>query len=354
MDAPDSIQAATATGVEFNDRQQLKDHYHSDYHRYNLKRKVAGLPMLTPEQFERRQAQEAQKPVLEIKHQRKEDRKANRKSKKDDKLDKQQQKMQQKLAKAEAKKKAVEAGEMEEDESAESDEEGEWLDEEDLDEEVEVIHGQSLFDEEILKDWPEVLMYMQKKFGFIIPHIERVKDMEMLCTYLQIKINQCCRCLYTSKRFRSPEAAKDFMRAKGNTRFNSDTFEEEFGRFYHSMEDSRQEEKQRLQIVQHGAWGKHGEEGVTPSGMVLVPRELSWVAKQTPKPEEGHAGVILAKKEAEERNIKHYYDMMAFNKTKHMRIDKQDVHKQSKHIMRLQVKANKLNPIPFECMMFGR
>jgi len=184
--------------------------------------------------------------------------------------------------------------------------------------------------------------------------LDRVKDMENMALYLQIKVNHCCRCIYTSKRFRSPEAAKDFMASKGNRRFNSDTFEEEFGKFYHPLHDSKRAERERLQLVEHGAWGKSGEEGVTATGKSLVPRELAWVAKQTPKPAEGHPGVILAKAEAEERNVKHFYDIMAFKRTARSELKTQDVHRQSKHIMRLQVKANKLNPIPFECMMFGR
>ena len=30
-----------------------------------------------------------------------------------------------------------------------------WLDDEDEDDEVEIIHGESLFDDEILEDWPQ-------------------------------------------------------------------------------------------------------------------------------------------------------------------------------------------------------
>lgn len=228
------------------------------------------------------------------------------------------------------------------------------MDEEDQDEELEVCMGQSLFDEEILEDWPQILEYMQGKFGFKLPHMDKIKDMETLACYLQIKVNHCCRCLYSSKRFRSPEAAKDYMASKGNRRFNSETFEEEFGRFYHPLAESKRAEKERLQLVEHGAWGKSGEEGVTATGKTLVPRELAWVAKQTPKPAEQHAGVLAAQAEAEERAVKHFYDILAFKRTARSELKKSDVHRQSKDIMRLQVKANKLNPIPFEAMMFGR
>jgi len=311
--------------------------------------------MLTQEQFERRVAMEAAKPKMEAKQEKKLNRKDSRRNKKEEKLAAKEAKMQEKHAKAAKRQAKLDAGETVEDDMISEDEDGEWLDEEDMDEEVEIITGHSLFDEEILEDWPTILRYMEKKFGFVIPHLSRVKDMEMLCTYLQIKINHCCRCLYTSKRFRSPEAAKDYMAAKGNRRFNSETFEDEFGKFYHPLGDTKKAEKERLQIVQNGAWGKSGEEGVTASGKVLVPRELAWVARQTPKPEESHVGVLAAREEAEERAVNHFYDMMKFKRSiKSSEMTRQDVHRQSKHMMRLQVKGNALNPIPFECMMFGR
>jgi len=343
--------------MEFNDRASLKDHYHSDYHRYNLKRKVAGLPLLTLEQFNKRQAQEAAKPSgMTAKQSKKMSRKESRNMKKEEKLSSKAEKVEVKTVKQQARQARIEAGEspeaMDEDESI-RDEDAEWLDDEDEDDEVEIIHGESLFDDEILEDWPQILEYMEAKFGFIIPHIEQVADMEMLCQYLQIKINHCCRCLYSSKRFRSPEAVKAYMAAKGNRRFNSETFEQEFGRFYHQLAENKTEEEHRLALLEDGAWGER-EEGVTASGKTLVPRDLAWVVKQKQKPEPGHAGVIAAQAEADERAVKGYARLLAFRKTKKSEFSRQDVHRKSKNIMNMQVKNNKLNVIPFECMLFGR
>jgi len=57
---PDSpgLRAVTAQGGEVGDREGLKSHYQTEWHLHNLKRKVAGLPLLTREQFARRQAQD--------------------------------------------------------------------------------------------------------------------------------------------------------------------------------------------------------------------------------------------------------------------------------------------------------
>lgn len=47
----------STSGEVYTDREQLKAHFQSDFHRYNLKRKVAGLPPVTREWFEARKAQ---------------------------------------------------------------------------------------------------------------------------------------------------------------------------------------------------------------------------------------------------------------------------------------------------------
>ena len=53
----EGLTCATAPGVVFTDMDELKEHYRSDWHRYNLKRKVAGLPVVGQELFERVMAQ---------------------------------------------------------------------------------------------------------------------------------------------------------------------------------------------------------------------------------------------------------------------------------------------------------
>ena len=55
----DSLSCHTAPGVIFTHVDELKAHYKSDWHRYNLKRKVAGLPVVGQELFLRVMAQAA-------------------------------------------------------------------------------------------------------------------------------------------------------------------------------------------------------------------------------------------------------------------------------------------------------
>lgn len=47
----------STSGTYFSDKKSLSDHYKSDFHRYNLKRKVAGLPPVTKDWFDARKAQ---------------------------------------------------------------------------------------------------------------------------------------------------------------------------------------------------------------------------------------------------------------------------------------------------------
>ena len=43
----------TAPGVVFEDKAAFTAHYKSEWHRYNLKRRTAQLPMVSLEEFER-------------------------------------------------------------------------------------------------------------------------------------------------------------------------------------------------------------------------------------------------------------------------------------------------------------
>ena len=48
---------STTSGTYFSDKDSLAEHYKSDFHKYNLKRKVAGLPPVTKEWFDSRKEQ---------------------------------------------------------------------------------------------------------------------------------------------------------------------------------------------------------------------------------------------------------------------------------------------------------
>jgi len=51
----------TAPGAVFASEEEMKEHYRSEWHRYNLKRKVAGLAPLARDAFEERVAREGER-----------------------------------------------------------------------------------------------------------------------------------------------------------------------------------------------------------------------------------------------------------------------------------------------------
>jgi hypothetical protein len=52
----DGLRCFTAPGLIFTTREELQSHYKSDWHRYNLKRKVANMPPIMKVDFEARKA----------------------------------------------------------------------------------------------------------------------------------------------------------------------------------------------------------------------------------------------------------------------------------------------------------
>lgn len=57
MAAADEGFYCSTSGTFFTSKDELNEHYRSDFHRYNLRRKVAGLPPVTLDWFEARKEQ---------------------------------------------------------------------------------------------------------------------------------------------------------------------------------------------------------------------------------------------------------------------------------------------------------
>eukprot|EP01024_Parvocaulis_polyphysoides_P005698 TRINITY_DN11423_c0_g2_i1.p2 TRINITY_DN11423_c0_g2~~TRINITY_DN11423_c0_g2_i1.p2 ORF type:complete len:471 (-),score=101.47 TRINITY_DN11423_c0_g2_i1:775-2082(-) len=57
MQSEGGLYYSSTSGTYFKNKESLNEHYKSDFHRYNLRRKVAGLPPVTREWFEARKSQ---------------------------------------------------------------------------------------------------------------------------------------------------------------------------------------------------------------------------------------------------------------------------------------------------------
>merc|ERR1712195_245571 len=377
---PDSpgLRAVTAQGGDVGDREGLKNHYQTEWHLHNLKRKVAGLPLLTQVQFARRQAQdqvnkdkaqpvgkEAKKLArLEKRKALKEERAEQHALKIGSKIDKETRRNQKKAIKAALASKHALPGadgaapEEPEDEMDWSDELSESEEDEEGDEEeepVKIIEGESLFDSEIFEDWETCLEYMEAMFGFVIPEIERVVDMEGMCQYLQLKINHCFRCLYSTKQFGSREAVKHFMESKGNRRFNSETHELEFGRFYDKMRIFGDEGHHN---ITHEQLQESIEQGKTPSGKTMIPRELSAYYKQKIKPDESRTAVLAVQVLGEGATgstlIAAGPNLFRKGQTAHSEMTMKSVNKIARYALKRQMNANSLFQLSDAALTHGR
>jgi pre-60S factor REI1 len=164
------LTSTTAPGKEFSSRSELADHYKSDWHKYNLKRREAGLPLLEEPDFQARwEAALALRKEKEAKaHSGTDHLKHQRASSK---------KHQQPSAKKTLDQKATD-GEVEEDTPKES--AGKQLPQKlvESQENPNIDPTESLFDNHMSQSLEENVDYMRLKFGFFIPdrgtlHVER-------------------------------------------------------------------------------------------------------------------------------------------------------------------------------------
>ncbi|KAI7838285.1 hypothetical protein COHA_007855 [Chlorella ohadii] len=286
----------STAGAYFDNKDELTEHYRSDFHRYNLKRKIAGLPPVTREWYEARKAQllaSSATPVQKVWFDPLTRRKfysentylAFARSKKYQELVRksgepapapivtlrkveeaqqpQQPQQEQQQAAGFTMKPAVKSAgaaaqqaqqaqqaaaaeqeaEEEEGEDGEADEGSEWetASEEEMQtdqkwEEWDV--RRSLFDNHISASMEDNLEYMFKNFGFYFPDSQFLADPEGLLKYLGAKLQYGHVPLYESgdnpnaKQFQSLHAVQRHMVDTNKCKMAYDDNEEEYEDFY--------------------------------------------------------------------------------------------------------------------------
>jgi len=214
-------------GIKFTDPELHREHFKSDWHRYNLKRKVALLPSITLQEFEdRKDAHERQVAVTAAAAVQENYCIAcgkNFKSRKaylnhlDSKKHKEMiLKFEAKPPKNETLKEDVEMEEEQDDEDLEIEEvdSDEW--EEDGDP---IPPTDCLFCGHHSKNIENNLRHMAEKHSFFVPDLEYCTDVEGLLEYLGCKVGQGLMCLWCntrSKLFTSVAAVQRHMRDTGH------------------------------------------------------------------------------------------------------------------------------------------
>ena len=226
----------TAPGVEFATKAEFTAHYKSEWHRYNLKRKTAQLPMLSEADFEaRRAAAQASAPKA------KED--GHVKPEKRDARKHRQEKMKKggfravgagaNVLDAVAGYRAGAAAPREDADAPEAAAEEEEAPEiEEITTEARATD--SFFDKERF-DSPEAsLEYMQRTYGFHVPEAAYLVDACGLCQYLCEKVKVGRTCLFCERSFRSYRACQQHMIDKSHLKLAYHTDDEvaELSDFY--------------------------------------------------------------------------------------------------------------------------
>ena len=209
-----SLTSTTGPGKMFASRGELAEHYKSDWHKYNLKRREANMPMLTHEEFSARleaamalrREREGRKARSGMDHLKDKSGSKNKKDKKknngEDRVSKRQLRQQERQGKMK-----VPAEEKETEENMMEEEETDIVQEEP----PEIDPNQSLFDKFISSDVKSNIEYMYTTYGFFVPDRECLVDEEGFIGYCAEKIKIGQTCLYCQKMFRTWKGCQKHM-----------------------------------------------------------------------------------------------------------------------------------------------
>lgn len=212
--------------VAFKDADTQRLHYKTDWHRYNLKRKVAELPSVTSEEFQRRVLnQRIADAVMKrdtrtycricgksFGNQKAFDNHLNSKRHKDNEKNAPDDDVVK-----ESSRKPNNRMEIEEESDIEEVDSDEWDD----DIENPIDNNECLFCSHKTRNFIKNLEHMTIVHSFFIPDIEYCTDLEGLLRYLGEKICDGFMCLWCNDKgrtFHSAEAAKSHMTDKGHCR----------------------------------------------------------------------------------------------------------------------------------------
>ena len=316
--------------VSFADSDIQRRHYKTDWHRYNLKRKVAEMPPVTAEVFQQKVL--AQKAEVEAQQQNKtkslhcqlcnktfssenafsnhlsskkhkdvEANKAN-KAKKQESLITESQ-FSNNFKRKDSKETDPENTESENAESLSHN--GDDDDDEDDDIEEDTLEvTDCLFCPHHSVSLEENLKHMTRSHSFFIPDLEYVVDLKGLVTYLCEKVgmgNMCLYCNDKGKSFFSLEAVQSHMVDKGHTKMNYDgdavlEYADfyDFSSSYPDYNPDKENEGDEIQGRESTlAVNEQTLELCLPSGAKIGHRNMRHIYKQNLPPERSHHSKVI-------------------------------------------------------------
>ena len=212
-----SLTSTTAPGSTFASRSELADHYKSDWHKYNLKRREAGLTLLEEKEFKARlQAALALRKEKEKKngtdHIKNLNKKDYSKKKQNKKTNNNKVNNNAVISSSDDTKMEVEEGKPPSEENSDN---NDTINNDETtkatrssrlpaalvesQENPEIDPKQCLFDQHQSETLEENIKYMQKAYGFFLPDQDCLVDLEGLLGYAHEKIKLGHYCLYCEK-----------------------------------------------------------------------------------------------------------------------------------------------------------
>jgi pre-60S factor REI1 len=317
-----------ACRASFPSSDVLRVHYQSEWHRYNLKRKLVSLPQITLEDFESKKhdAESAENaPTCELepnkqlrctscsknfqstkslnnhlqsaKHKEKKDLQTFKNSLSDtsqipstdlpevvaNNVD--DTEVVELVDKAEPRGFTMNSNMDEAEDEWESEEEMEVVGEELIDEDVDLNPALCLFCTDLLESVDKNRVHMEEVHSFFIPFSELLVDLEGLISYLHEKIQSCHMCLFCgerSKYYTDSQAVRQHMSTKGHGRMAHDTTDDflEYVEFYDdpSSADVAIDEDKLAEMISSSIHEQY--ELVLPSGASIGHRALLRYYKQ--------------------------------------------------------------------------
>ncbi|XP_076274259.1 cytoplasmic 60S subunit biogenesis factor ZNF622-like [Rhynchophorus ferrugineus] len=345
--------------VVFKEPEIQRLHYKSDWHRYNLKRKVAELPPVTSEEFQRR-----------VHNQRNEDEiskqnhnvycQACKKNFGNEKaynnhLNSKKHKDNERNVVEDVKTNNKTNSSHNNDEAMSVDSEVEELDSDEWLDDVEnpIDNNDCLFCLEHSNSFIKNLEHMTIKHSFFIPDIEYCTDVEGLLRYLGEKVSEGFMCLWCNEKgrtFHSADAARRHMMDKGHCKMIHEGLAlAEYAIFYDyssSYPDNEGEDANPDQEVMINEIDGSEYQLVLPSGVTVGHRSLMRYYKQSINP--NRAVVVSNKGDKKLHKVLASYRALGWTATDQDAAAKKarDIHymkrMQSRYMMKLGQKNNKL------------
>ncbi|KAK9760903.1 pre-60S factor rei1 [Basidiobolus ranarum] len=321
-----------ACHVAFRTLEHQRNHYRTDWHRYNLKRKVAELPPITAEVFaEKVLAQQAQTAQDAVPF--KGECIACKKTYSSENAytnhlqSKKHKEIEAKVGKNPVKPKKEESETPVQKELTIEQQLDQVTDETELlklldqkkEQAVRLEAEECLFCTQKSATFEDNIEHMTKAHSFFIPDVEYLNDLQGLIKYLGEKISVANICLYCNgkgRTYRTLEAVRGHMVDKGHCKIASEKEDDlleisDYYDFTSSYPEEMQvgdddEEMDIADVVNPIAYGEEETELVLPSGARVGHRSLKRYYQQNIKPEEERDSVII------NRLLTHYQQNMGY------------------------------------------